>query len=219
MKNYRHIFFDFDGTLFDTSEGVFNSFDHALKSFGMPLPGHDSYHKLIGPPLMVSFTQHFGFSEEKAREAMKKYREYYTPNGVNELKIYEGIPALLERLHNAGKKIYVATSKPEPYVHKLLPRFGIMQYFDFIGGADMEETRVKKVEIINYVLEGAKITDKEDCVMIGDSHFDADGASEAGIDCIGVTWGFGTPQELLSSGAKSLYNNPNSLGDALLSAN
>ena len=207
--------FDFDGTLFDTSEGVFNSFDYALKALGEELPGRDFYHRLIGPPLMESFGQIFGFGEEKARLAMKKYREYYTPHGVNELKVYDGVPELLDSLYKAGKKLYVATSKPERYVHELLPRFGLDRYFTFAGGADLEETRVKKAEIIAYVLESGGIADKSDCVMIGDRHYDVDGAKAAGLDCIGITWGFGTAEELLGAGAKAAFDTPAELFEAL----
>ena len=122
MKNYEHIFFDFDGTLMDTSQGIYESFDYALKTFGLEPLEHSEYDKMIGPPLVYSFMTWFGFDEQKARLGMKRYRDYYTPVGMYHLKVYDGIPGLLKKLYDGGKKLYVATSKPERFAKELLEK-------------------------------------------------------------------------------------------------
>lgn len=217
MKNYEHIFFDFDGTLMDTSQGIYESFDFALKSFEIEPPDHSEYDKMIGPPLVYSFMTWFGFDEQKARLGMKRYRDYYTPVGMYHLKVYNGIPELLKKLYDGGKKLYVATSKPERFAKELLEKYSLEKYFTLIAGADIDETRVTKVQIINYALETSGITEKSSVLMIGDRLYDANGAKEAGIDCQGVLWGFGSEQELLDAGCIGTSETPMDLGNEILS--
>lgn len=216
--NEKNILFDFDGTLMDTSRGVFNSFDHVCDSFGIERKGAAFYSRLIGPPLMDSFTNAFGFSEEDAKKAMLYYREYYTPKGIFEVEVYEGLPELLQKLKSAGKKLFVATSKPEVFARQLLEHFSLLDYFDFAGGSDLEETRVAKSDVIEYVLAQGGIKDKNDCLMIGDRKFDVEGAKACGLKTLGILWGFGSEEELLSSGAVALAKNPSQLGELLLKA-
>lgn len=218
MKNYEHIFFDFDGTLMDTSPGIYESFDYALKKFGLEPLGHSEYNKMIGPPLVESFKTYFGFDEEKAHKGKDVYREYYTPIGLYHLNVYDGIPELLKKLYDSGKKLYVATSKPERFAKELLDKYGLSKFFTIIAGADMEETRVTKVEIINYALSTGNINDKSKVLMVGDRLYDAKGAAQAGIDCQGILWGFGSHEELMDAGCIGTSKNPEDLAQEILSA-
>lgn len=212
----QNIFFDFDGTLMDTSEGVYNAFDYVCDHYGIERKGSDFYSRLIGPPLLVSFRDAFCFEEERCHEALRVFRDYYTPKGLYQVKVYDGVPELLKKLSCAGKRIFVATSKPEVFAKELLEKFDLLKYFDFVGGCDVEETRVIKKDIINYVLSENKITDKEDCIMIGDRKFDVLGASEAGIKTLGILWGFGSKEELLEAGAIDIAETPACVADKLL---
>ena len=216
MKDYGHIFFDFDGTLMDTSQGIYESFDYALKTFGLEPLEHSQYDKMIGPPLVHSFKTYFGFDDAKARLGMVRYREYYTPIGMYHLKVYDGIPELLKRLYESGKKLYVATSKPERFAVELLEKYSLEKYFTVIAGADIDETRVTKVQVIEYALKAGNIDDKSSVLMVGDRLYDANGATEAGIDCMGVLWGFGSEQELKNSGCIDCAETPGALGDKIL---
>ncbi len=211
MKSYDNIFFDFDGTIMDTSRGIFNSFDYALKHFNRELPGHDFYFKLIGPPLLYSFEHELGFDHETALSAVKKYREFYREKGIYQVRLYPGIKQMLEALFNAGKKIYLATSKPQVFARELLQKYSLDRFFAFIGGSDGDNNRTSKSEVIAYVMNEAKIESPKSCVLIGDRRFDAEGAASAGMDCIGITWGFGSQQELLSAGAAETFAAPQSL--------
>ena len=215
---YNYIFFDFDGTLFDTSEGVFKSFDRVAEAYHIELADKSIYNTMIGPPLRESFTRVFHFKEEELAPAMAVYRDYYQKQGMFELRAYDGITDCIQALRRAGKKVYVATSKPEVYAKQILERKEMLGLFDFVGGSDLaEKDRVNKVDIINYVLESEGLTGrKAECVMVGDTHFDMEGAAKAGLDTIGVLYGFGSRESLEASGAKVIVETPADIAQLLL---
>ena len=209
MLKHTNIFFDFDGTLSDTSDGVFKSFDYVADFYGISLADKSIYKTMIGPPLLESFTRVFGFTGDTLPQAMAKYREYYTAKGMFECRIYDGVIDLIKELRKEGKRILVATSKPEVYARQILEKKGILDLFDFVGGSDLEEAvRVNKVDIIRYVMQNLNIQDTSSCLMIGDTHFDIQGAQKAGIESLGILWGFGSEQSLRSAGATYIAKTP-----------
>lgn len=218
MKNYKYVFFDFDGTLFDTSEGVFNSFDKVVEHYGLNIPDKSVYNTMIGPPLRESFTRVFHLPERELVPAMEVYRKNYIASGMFQVKVYAGITELVKALRKSGRKVFVATSKPEPFAKQILERQEMLEMFDFVGGSDMEEAgRVNKVDVIRYVLEEQGLEDKKDeCVMIGDTHFDIEGAKAAGIDSIGILYGFGSRSELEECGANYIEETVHDAGRLLL---
>ena len=147
------------------------------------------------------FIKMFGVSENEARELVRLYREYYSTNGIYENDLYDGIETLLSSLTEKGKKLILATSKPEHFAVKILEHFGIAKYFFLICGATMDEKRTEKDAVIEYALKNAGITDVSDVVMIGDREYDVLGAKKFGIDSIGVLYGYGSCKELISAGA------------------
>lgn len=215
---YNYIFFDFDGTLFDTSEGVFKSFDRVVEHYGIKLADRSIYNTMIGPPLRESFTRVFHFKEEELAPAMAVYRDYYQKQGMFEVRAYDGIVDCIKALRAAGRKVYVATSKPELYARQILEKQGMLDLFDFVGGSDLaEKDRVNKVDIINYVLAGEGLADrKAECVMVGDTRFDMEGAAKAGLDTIGVLYGFGSRESLEQSGAKCIVPSPADVARVIL---
>ena len=150
---FDYLFFDLDGTLTDPAKGITNSFIYALKYFGIEIPSYEKLCSFIGPPLLETFKTQFGFSEEKAAEGVKKYREYFAEKGLLENSVYPGIPELLAKLKQSGKKLVVATSKPEEYSIKIIEHFGLDKYFENVCGSKMDETRSKKDEVITYAIE------------------------------------------------------------------
>lgn len=200
-KKYEYCFFDLDGTLTDPVLGITNSFMYALKKYNISVSERSELHKIIGPPLMDSFQTYYGFSYEKAKEGVDYYREYYQDRGIYENEVYPGIPKLLEKLQREGKKIVLATSKPEHFAKVILDHFQLTKYFTFIAGANMDETRTKKDEVIAYALEACEITDVGKVVMIGDREYDILGARKFGIDSVGVLIGYGSLEELQKAGA------------------
>ena len=216
MKKYTTILFDLDGTLTDPGEGIINSVEYALNKYGIEVEDKKSLCKFIGPPLLVSFSTYYGFNEEKSREAIEIYREYYKDKGINECKLFDGIKELLEMLKKSNYKVALATSKPEHFAHIVLQNYDIHKYFDFIGGASMDEkTRYTKEHVIEYVLSNIEETDRSKILMIGDRCFDINGAKAYNLDSVGVTFGYGTKEELEEAGATYIVNTPKEIENLL----
>lgn len=194
------VLFDLDGTLTDPAEGITNSVAYALERYGIRVEDKKSLYSFIGPPLNDSFMQYYGFSPEKAMEAIGVYREYFRDRGIFENEVYEGIPELLDRIKKSGRKIVLATSKPEEFAVRILEHFDLIGYFDVVAGASMDEKRNKKGDVIKYAMEKGGLS-AEGAVMIGDREHDIFGAGENGLPSIGVLYGYGDRKELEAAGA------------------
>lgn len=198
---YQTVLFDLDGTLTDPGEGITNSVAYALKKYGIDVSDRKELYKFIGPPLHESFMEYYGFSEKQAMEAVEYYREYYREKGIFENLVYDGVKEMLENLKISGKKLAVATSKPEAFARQILEHFGLSEYFSYIAGANMDGTRTRKDEVISYALESCRISGLETVIMVGDREHDILGAAKVGIDSVGVLFGYGSPEELQKAGA------------------
>ncbi len=212
MKN---IFFDLDGTLTDPAEGITNSVAYALSKFGIEVSDKKTLSCFIGPPLISAFMEYYGFTKENAEKALTYYREYFAPKGIFENAVIEGIPELLAELKAKGKRLYVATSKPEIFAIQILEHFGLDGYFDGIYGSTMDETRNTKDAVIAYALieSGA---DKNDTVMVGDRHHDIDGAKKNHMRSVGVLFGYGSREELEVAGTDEIAETVTELKEILL---
>lgn len=198
---YDWLFFDLDGTLTDPAEGITNSVVHALEAMNFEVPSYKTLCTFIGPPLNDSFHNIGGVPEDRLPEAIFKYREYFSTKGIFENKVYPGIADMLDRLQKAGKKLVVATSKPEDFSVRIIEHFGLARFFENVCGSCMDETRTKKGEVIEYALERNAIKDRSRVLMIGDRKHDIIGAHENGIVCCGVLYGYGPRAELEEAGA------------------
>ncbi len=217
---FDYLFFDLDGTLTNPAQGITNSFIYAFKSLGIEVPTYETLLTFIGPPLPVTFGKMMGLPDSQVDEAIKKYREYFSTRGIFENELFDDIPPALEKLKAAGKKLVVATSKPEEYSVKIINHFGLEKYFDYVCGSCMDETRGSKTEIISYALERCGIGDiscskgrgnnssssnnndnKSRVLMIGDRFHDIEGAKNNQIKSCGVLYGFGSQEELKKAGA------------------
>lgn len=212
---YEIILFDLDGTLVDSGIGVINSVIYSLKKYGIEVADREELNKFMGPPLHESFQDYYGFSEEEAKTAVEYYREYYRDKGIFEYAVYEGIEDLLKTLSDAGKTIIVATSKPEVFAKKVLAHAGLSKYFAYIAGANLDGSRTKKDEVISYALGMVNAMDKSKAVMIGDREHDMIGAKKAGIDAIGILFGYGTRDELVRAGAKAIAKKARDIAELL----
>lgn len=199
---YNTVIFDFDGTVCDTGEGILKSAKYALDCFGYETS--DDYHELtcfIGPPLLITFQEKFGADPVKAEELVKKFRERYTNTGLYESCLYDGIISLLKRLKTNGIKLGIASSKPQHYIEALLEKFGIKSLFDCICGVSFKADCESKSSIIGRCLNELGANTRE-ALMVGDTHFDMDGAKLNQIDSVGVLWGYGSKFELIEAQAK-----------------
>ena len=212
---FNNVFFDLDGTLTDSAEGIINSVEYALKRLGITDYRQSELYSFIGPPLSDSFKEFFGLSEEKCKEGVRLYREYFSEKGIYENKLYDGVRELLDKTRAAGITIVLATSKPQEYAEEILRYFDIGGFFDFIAAAEMNGRRNQKPDIINYALKisGAR---PGQTVMVGDRKFDILGARSVGIASIGVLYGFGTEAELKEAGADLTAKTPEEVFELLV---
>lgn len=210
---FKYILFDLDGTLTDSAEGIINSLKYALGKFGVCETDEKKLRSCLGPPLITSFTDIFGLSQSDAVKAVEYYREYFKPKGIFENRVYSGVNGMLKELKSRGKTLIVATSKPEEFAVKILAHFGLDQYFDLIAGADMNNTRCKKAEVIKYALDSCGISDYSSAVMVGDREHDIIGAAQTGLKSIGVLYGYAADGELEQAGADFIARTPQDILD------
>lgn len=213
---FKNVFFDLDGTVTDPYIGITNSILFSLGYYPeIAKPPRKALKPFIGPPLSDSYSRFFGMDEKTALEAVEHYREYYRPKGVFECKLYQGIRELFTALRSRGKRVYLATSKPEVFADQILEHFGIKHLFDGIYGSTLDGSRVKKGDVIAYALaeSGANASSS---VMIGDTVFDVAGAIQNTIPCIGVTYGYGEKSDLIAAGAIATADSAQELEDILI---
>lgn len=215
-KSFNNILFDLDGTLIDPKIGITQSVQYALKAFDIDEPDVNSLCKFIGPPLKDSFVHFYGFDEKRALQAVEKYRERYSDIGIFEAELYPGIDKLLLQLCTASKRLLVATSKPTVYARRILEHFKIIDYFEFVSGSELDNTRTKKSEVIQYGLKQSRINDTGNALMIGDREYDIIGAKEVGIPSVGVLYGYGSYVELKNAGANFIIQDVAGLEKVLL---
>ncbi len=207
----RYILYDLDGTLTDSARGIVNSFKYCLGELGITGWDDKSLLKFVGPPLRESFGVYLGMDEQGVDEAIKIYRTYYADKGIFENSVYDGVREALERLKGAGYIQAVATSKPEVYAKKILEKFELSEYFKDICGIPLGDESMTKAQVIAQSMERLGISDKTEVVMVGDRDYDIKGAHKNGISCIGVTYGYGSREELEGAGADEIVNNPSEI--------
>ena len=208
-----HLLLDLDGTLSDSSLGIGRSLRHAFSVCGYEPPTDEQVRCVIGPPFELSFPT-LGVPPDDIERVVEVYRERYEEVGLFENEVYPGIAAMLDELHGAGLTLSLATAKPQMTAIRIVEYFGFTDYFTIQAGATVEvgSGRRTKSEVITYALAELGVGhDPEDLagvIMIGDRDHDVEGAHANGIDCIGVTWGFGSVEELTTAGAVALVSSP-----------
>ena len=202
------VLFDLDGTLTDSGEGIINCAVFAMERLGIPVPPREELGVFVGPPLWDTFRQ-FGVPADRVDEAVEIFRSRYVPIGKFENTPYPGIREVLEVLRAQGRKLYVATSKPEVTAREILEHFDLSRYFTEICGAIIDNTRSSKEDVIAYLLSLDAC--RENSVMVGDTAFDVIGAAAHGIPTIGAAWGYGKTEDMVSAGAAAIARSPEDL--------
>lgn len=199
-----HVYFDLDGTLTDPYEGITRCILYALDRLGFPPPDDDFLYGCIGPPLYDTFPQLVG--EELTLEAVDLYRERFNDVGWQENILYDGILEALDSIRAAGHTLFVATSKPHVQAKRIIEHFGMKEYFDDVYGCELDGTRSKKTELLQYAI--AQNPGAIQRTMIGDREHDLIGALANGMRPIGVAYGYGSIEELTSAGATAIASAP-----------
>ena len=172
--------------------------------------------RFVGPPLLYSFQTEYGMTEEQAKEAITVYRTYFREKGMFENSVYPGIRELLTALKEHGCSLYIATGKPTVYSEQILRYFELDGFFDLVSGVSLQEAEAGKEMLIRHILQTCHVP-PEQAVMVGDRCYDAEGAAACGIPCIGVTYGYGTREELTEAGVCALADSVEELQTILLS--
>ena len=210
-KEQSMILFDLDGTITDSAPGIINSVCYALEKYGRKVENKAELQCFVGPPLQKQFQEYTGAEDEDGGKLVEYYREYYQPKGIFENRVYEGILETVKTLRELGFQTVIATSKPEIFARQIAKHFDFARYFDFIGGSLLNGGRVKKAEVIEYVLESCGVRDRSKALMVGDREHDILGAKEVGIKAVGVLYGYGDSTELSGAGADYLAEKPEEL--------
>ena len=203
------VLFDLDGTLTQSEEGIWNCARYALKRMNFPEPDAATLQKFVGPPLVWSFRELAGMTEEQAIRAQEIYRERYNVLGLFENRVYPGIRYALRCLKKAGLHLGVVTGKPAGPTGRILEHFGLSRYFETVVCA--WDNRADKAEMIRKALP----EEYGEAWMVGDRKFDMEGGLRAGIHTLGVTYGYGSEEELLESGAEKLAHTPREIAEVL----
>lgn len=191
---YKLVIFDFDGTIADTSEGIIDSHKYVLKKINKTIPSDKELYNLIGGNLLDIYMNYFGFTEDTAKELVKIYRERYALVGIHKAMLYPNLEELLIYLKEKGIKIGIATLKAERFAIEMVHELGISQYFDCICGMDADD-RLTKAKLVRRCMDKTNCK-SSDSILIGDTLNDYKGAVQAGVDFLGVSYGFGLENKL-----------------------
>lgn len=218
----KYILFDLDGTLTDPAEGITKCTIHALTEMEREIPPIEELYKFIGPPLVTSFIEFCGMTEDDAKLGLRLYRERFSDVGWRENVPYDGIHEQLDIIRKSGVKLALATSKPEKFAVDIMNEFGLAEYFDEICGSSLDGSRNEKADVIRYALGRLGINDVRAAVdageiaMVGDRKYDILGAREIGAIPIGVLWGYGDEAELTDAGAVKICTDVSDLAKTVL---
>jgi phosphoglycolate phosphatase len=189
LDSIKNILFDLDGTLTDPLEGMMRCFHYAFERLSVPCPTEAELQLHIGPPLL------------------SLYRERFSTEGMFENKVYEGVPQMLASLQSASKRLFVATSKLQAFTDQILVHFKLSAYFDGVYGSAPNGQFDNKVDLIRHLLASESLS-AEETLMVGDRKYDVAGAKENGCLAAGVTYGYGSMEELMEAGADYLCCSP-----------
>lgn len=203
--------FDLDGTLTDPFVGITRSIQYALERMGRSVPPAEDLRWCIGPPLWDSFAVLLETDDRSVQDAaVQIYRERYTTEGLYENTLIDGIVPLVSELAEEGRRLFVATSKPHAYAGKIVDHFDLSRFFGKVYGSELDGTRSAKTELIAHILEAERVA-AEDCVMIGDRKHDLIGANANSVAAVGVSWGYGSREELAAEAPVLIADRPSDI--------
>ncbi len=215
LKNkFSTVVFDLDGTLTDSALGIINTIKYSLDKMNVDY-SNVNLNTFIGPPLLDSYMNELGMTKKDALKAIDYYQERFSTIGKFENKVYDGIIEMLEKLKSVGYTLLIATTKPEIFAIEIAKHFNFYNYFDVITGGSLDQKLSDKAEILDIALNRNN-TDRSSAIMVGDRMHDVIGAHKNNLSCIGITYGYGTKQELTDSKADYILNSPSQVADFLI---
>jgi phosphoglycolate phosphatase len=195
--------FDLDGTLVDPLLGVRNCVRRVCREMGLPMPSEAEIRDWIGFGMRESLGRIPGL-EEPARleEALDRYLDAYREDGVFEHEVYEGAHLMLQRLKRQGHRIYIVSSKPGLFARRIAYQFDLNLIFDEIFGAELKGKWQPKTDVLARLVQQGTVQAGD--IFVGDRGDDMRAAKDHGLRAVGVTWGYGSKEELEEGGAEIL---------------
>ncbi len=200
------VLLDMDGTIIDSGPGIMRCINHTLVHYGMPEAPLEVLRKCVGPPLSETFGKRFGFGDDRVFEAIQVYRAEYNAGGIFECDLYPGIKECIKTLHDEGYAVVVTSSKYDAACRRIVEHFELDDYFYDVVGSTGDTKRETKTEVLEAFFEMHPDKKKENAVLIGDTGYDAEGAKNAGIRFVAVTYGYGTRESLEKTDAIALLD-------------
>ena len=217
MRSYDYVIFDFDGTVTDTGEGILKSLQYSFEQMGHEVPDLSDLKKFIGPPIHYSYVNFYGIDESEVEQYIKKYRERYKKTGIYECFVYDGMLETLKTLRENGVKLGIASSKPIKLVYDVMEYLRLTEYFDAVVGTQFDDSNHPgKTDLVLQSMEKLGDKDKKRTLMVGDRFFDIDGAAGAGVDSVGVTYGYGSREEFMEHNATYIVDSPKDILNIVL---
>lgn len=217
MRSYDYVIFDFDGTVTDTGEGILKSLQYSFEQMGHEVPDLSDLKKFIGPPIHYSFVTFYGVSENEVEQYIEKYRERYRKIGVYECFVYDSMVETLKTLRENGVKLGIASSKPIKLVYDVMEYLRLTEYFDAVVGTQFDDSNHPgKTDLVLQSMAKLEDSDKSRTLMVGDRFFDIDGAAGAGVDSVGVTYGYGSREEFMEHNATYIVDSPKEILNIVL---
>ena len=211
LASIRNILFDLDGTLTDPKEGIIRCMQYAMENLCLECPPPEELHMHIGPPIRNSLAIIMKTEDDALiEEALRIFRVRFADVGLFENEVFAGVPEMLAALRESNRRLFVATSKPLVFSERILSRFGLSAYFDGIYGSQLDGTLDNKGELIGHVITSASLL-REETLMVGDRMYDILGARKNNCLSMGVTYGYGSEEELRSAGADLLCDSPSEI--------
>jgi phosphoglycolate phosphatase len=201
---FRHVFLDLDGTITESGPGIVNAVRYMFDKLGIKNVNEEQFRSFIGPPVTHHLRSAYGFTEEEAQRAYVIFREYYENGGMFESRLYDGITEAIEDIRRSGKRVYIATAKPEFTAMPILKHFGILPLFDKVFSVRREIGIYDKLQVLQHAAQD--LGHISGAVMVGDRRYDVEGGQAVGFDTVGVLYGYGTREELESAGCDYLLD-------------
>lgn len=209
--------FDCDGTLSDGQAAVCTAMTAAFAETGLPAPDLHEVRRSVGLSLPLAVARLApDASSERQQHAVEAYKQAFRSarfDGSLHEPLFDGIAALLDRLHRSGWTLGVATGKSDRGLSACLTAHGVLDLFVTLQTADRHPSKPHPA-MLELAMAEAGATPAA-TVMIGDTTFDVEMALAAGCRAIGVAWGYHAPEELLAAGAEAVAQTPEHLGDLL----
>ena len=205
-----------DGTVLDTLDDLADSVNRSLREFGLPEVSRFQVGQSLGngAKYLIRHCLPEGSDEALCERVLSFYKPWYDAHCRIKTKPYDGILQLMETLRADGVSQAIISNKPDSAVQELAEAFfpGLM---DVVIG---ESPAVKRKPSPDTVLAAASQMGlmASDCVYIGDTEADLETARNAGMDCIPVSWGFRTEEQLRAAGAEEIIRSPEELKKKLL---